>query len=348
MGDTRPTPARIARAIPDSAYKAMGECADAQRGRLLDGVWLSANGLLGLAANNKAVRVALRIPTCSGAELSSTVYMMVAAATWKTAQFVYHFDPELRDQLERTPTDNLPTDALTRLPANDLWIEREHSDGLPGGVFVMLDCTGDKRWFLDHTGAPKAGGADEDDGKWPLTARLVLVGAFLMPDGGISVPFVESLALGSTVSESVRDCSLEQGMDDAQRRRWCEHIGSIISMVMFLCSEEPDISSNASPGNMKRVQSGKAPYHPTIHHVGYRIGAAFRKAKAEREASQGTGGNGASPAPHMRRAHWHTYWVGKENTPQRRQVVKWLPPIPVNVKSDDDIIPTIHRVSAQR
>ena len=36
----------------------------------------------------------------------------------------------------------------------------------------------------------------------------------------------------------------------------------------------------------------------------------------------------------IRRAHWHSYWVGKWNEPDARTVVlKWLPPIAVNVQN---------------
>lgn len=53
----------------------------------------------------------------------------------------------------------------------------------------------------------------------------------------------------------------------------------------------------------------------------------------------------ASPSPHIRRAHWHSYWMGprQEGHPDRKPVLKWLPPIPVAMDKGD-IVPTIHSV----
>jgi hypothetical protein len=45
-------------------------------------------------------------------------------------------------------------------------------------------------------------------------------------------------------------------------------------------------------------------------------------------------------APHVRRAHFHTYRVG----PGRAgSVVKWLPPIPINMDGPS-VRPSVHRV----
>ncbi len=56
-------------------------------------------------------------------------------------------------------------------------------------------------------------------------------------------------------------------------------------------------------------------------------------------------GTHARPRPHIRRAHWHSYWVGKCNDPDTRTVVlKWLPPIAVNVQNVDDLTTTVRDV----
>lgn len=42
---------------------------------------------------------------------------------------------------------------------------------------------------------------------------------------------------------------------------------------------------------------------------------------------------------HIRRAHWHSYWVGSVD--DKKINVKWLPPIAVNL--DDDALPAVVR-----
>ena len=123
--------------------------------------------------------------------------------------------------------------------------------------------------------------------------------------------------------------------------------GSLAFLVMYLCSEEPDIAARPSRLNVARVRSGKLPLHPTEHRVGFRIGAEFRKARDEAARGSGSGADGRPLIPHVRRAHWHSFWVGAHDSPQRRKVVKWLPPIPVNVRDADDLIPVVRNVHRQ-
>ena len=64
--------------------------------------------------------------------------------------------------------------------------------------------------------------------------------------------------------------------------------------------------------------------------------------------SGGPSGTHASPRPHVRRAHWHSYWVGQKDQPEARSVVlKWLPPIPVNVQDAGDLTTTVRDVVAE-
>ncbi|EMO24671.1 hypothetical protein LEP1GSC170_1243 [Leptospira interrogans serovar Bataviae str. HAI135] len=37
-------------------------------------------------------------------------------------------------------------------------------------------------------------------------------------------------------------------------------------------------------------------------------------------------------SPHIRRAHWHHFWAGSNE--ERKLILRWLPPIPVNFESD--------------
>lgn len=37
----------------------------------------------------------------------------------------------------------------------------------------------------------------------------------------------------------------------------------------------------------------------------------------------------AAPSAHIRRAHWHRYWVGSKNCEDRHLEQRWIPPIPV-------------------
>lgn len=320
MGDTRPVPLEILSACPRALREWVSESHDDMR-RANKG-WDARIGTSCsfvhsiIMSDPEAMELVRRSANGEPANWIRATYLVAAVTEWSKSQSIYAFDPDAEEALCSTSPGQLPTELLWRLPYTCVYVKASS-----GGFFALMDHgrlpSGETAFFLILVGGDERG--------W----------------------FHVELPLGKTIA-GIAGMPGVDGDIRPERASMVADVEPLVSLLMYLCSEEPDITSKPSPMNEARIRRGKSPYHPTIHHVGYRIGAAFRKAKAEREASQGTGGHGASPAPHMRRAHWHTYWVGKENTPQRRQVVKWLPPIPVNVKSDDDIIPTIHRVSAGR
>jgi hypothetical protein len=72
---------------------------------------------------------------------------------------------------------------------------------------------------------------------------------------------------------------------------------------------------------------------PTVWDTGYAIGPALRAALERERTAPTADGTHASPRPHIRRAHWHTYWTGPHTEPERRKAaLRWLPPIPVAVE----------------
>lgn len=47
--------------------------------------------------------------------------------------------------------------------------------------------------------------------------------------------------------------------------------------------------------------------------------------------------------PHIRRAHWHSYWTGKKDVQEERKlIVNWV--APTMVGDSDNVIPTIRDV----
>jgi hypothetical protein len=59
-------------------------------------------------------------------------------------------------------------------------------------------------------------------------------------------------------------------------------------------------------------------------------------------------GTHASPRHHIRRAHWHSYWLGKRDQRDARSaILKWLPAIPVNVTGVDDLTTTVRDVGKE-
>jgi hypothetical protein len=92
---------------------------------------------------------------------------------------------------------------------------------------------------------------------------------------------------------------------------------------------------------------------PRIWEVAYRLGAVYRQARAMVGRSlEAAAGDEAGPSPetgrsrprpHIRAAHWHTFWTGKRSGPQT-PVLKWLPPIPVAFSGEGEAPAVVRRV----
>jgi len=134
-------------------------------------------------------------------------------------------------------------------------------------------------------------------------------------------------------------------------------IGPMISVLLYLCSANAEMRDRSErrsrPSRPLPVKTKDGPRlcppnEPTTWDVAYRIGAAIRGAMADEARRKDHGGTHASPRPHIRRSHWHSFWTGQKAKlgarTERKVVLKWLPPIPVNVDDELHIVPTIHPV----
>jgi hypothetical protein len=98
----------------------------------------------------------------------------------------------------------------------------------------------------------------------------------------------------------------------------------------YICSEGADIADPDDPA-WRPMRRTRTPAKRTRQvAVGYRIGTALRHARV---GGAGRGGTHASPAAHLRRAHWHHYWVGPRNG-ERRLELRWIPPVAVGALPD--------------
>jgi hypothetical protein len=278
-------------------------------------------------------------------ELAKAAYRIAALSTWRVTQGIYRYDATILEELWNTPIDGeLPIDLLYCLPEWCVYLEigratpriqapfaeRDHLHG----VFVHLDASACRQ----H-------------------AQLSLVldyGSTLVPVG-IHLRGTLEASVRSVRSQVIQAMSRTGGSIDIDFLQAERLIAHILSLVLYVCSAEPDITdSNGEPARSERQRTKNPsirrlpiPVSPSQWHVGYRLGAAFRHAMdhAQNDPSQPTGTK-ASPIGHIRRAHWHTYWVGPKSEPEkRRRQLKWLPPIPVNLDDVDELIATIRPVT---
>jgi hypothetical protein len=259
-------------------------------------------------------------------ERALDISILGALAPWRYTQGIYRFDAALLDALADTPLNSiLPAAVLLRLPQWSVYVETPPEqfvfDGRPlHGFWAYLE------WDA----------GDVNRGRHEL--RLLLdtepgLAPIILHLG----PWTVREALRRAVAEAQRvatardmDVSLQP---DAYAPRMADAVTPLLSLLLYLCADAPEIDSEREPGTSphnpepRRIKRGVRifpPAKPTLWQVGAQIGAQLRTAGMRGDLPDG---ERRSPRAHVRRAHWHGYWTGPRDQPDARGFVyHWLPP----------------------
>lgn len=279
----------------------------------------------------------------------------LATERWARGRVVYAIDTDLAEAVLETDWADtpIPGDLLARLPhpnpmvvlpepidipAPDGSVDRfeafivvgaAHLDGIDFDVYdprtTML-----KLWFIGH-------GVDANSGR-PLTTTQHL------PNGQVrSGPSMAMMA----VSTPLEDLTMSQRRewiaeaikgplsgvdptfpsDDAAADASARMIAYGLGLLVYLVTDEADTEEVRVRGEVSRRKAKMPTASPAtrVIEVGYRIGAALRSHRLSRGTNRDGAGN--TVAPHIRRAHLHTFRRGPGHS---ERFVKWLPPIAVN------------------
>jgi hypothetical protein len=263
--------------------------------------------------------------------------------TWRITQGIYRIDPSVYASLIDTPPAKIPASVLTRLPEWAVYVE---TPGLMLPAGPGFSATPLRGVWARHDQGP--GGA--------AAARLSV-----MPDidaGDPLMPPVQTIPLRDA---SIEDC-VQESLDDYLARNGSQQLGMsaaqaahdiaswlrpVVNLLLYLCTG-PEFTHygqlgepiNPAPIFTRRGLRFFPAQKPQVWDVSVRLGNAIRRAERTEGLIELEGNRGPMRA-HIRRAHWHLYWTGSR-TGQRRPLVKWLPPIPVNV-DDPDNLPAVIR-----
>lgn len=254
-----------------------------------------------------------RVPLARSLEISR----VAALAAWRPTQGVYRFDPDVMAALLSTPiSGDLPVEHLHRLPEWCVYVElppeRAH------GFFAHLEYDPENertelRFLLDS-----------DQGLMPLALHL---------DGGTVDGALAGFVAHANAQAALSSAPLPAFGGDAIREL-AGVAGPLVSILLYLCADEAELRPTraTAPRGIPRMRRGRdgQPYmpeakRPEVYETAFRLGAAIRQAE---RAPQGSG----SVRGHVRRAHWHSYWVGSGD--DKRRELRWLHPVAVNLGAD--------------
>ena len=258
---------------------------------------------------------------------------------WRAGKGIYRFSPELYRALVNQPfSGDIPNECLYRMPEWAVYIET------PGIAIGGLPVSG----FIAHL-------------DYNLYSRETDL-QFAIFRQGISEPKMIALPLGEGgLIEAMHRVDAIDSMFNIPRDRqiglredYRHALSSMLQLLLYLCSEEPDMPAVEHPSNRRTLSGGvRSPESPRLWDVGVRIGAALRKADTvrnsglaiERNPDGNACGNHARPRAHIRSAHWTTYWTGPR-TGRQTPILRWIPPLPINMDWKKPTPAVVHPVLA--
>ena len=263
------------------------------------------------------------------------VAALSALGAWRMTKGTYRFDADIMGALWDTPlTGDLPAELLHRLPEWCVYIDvgREVMGAPLHGFYAHLeedanDRRRELRLLLDY-----------ETGLSPLPIHLVGTLA-----EGLTTLTHEAELQAALRGRDINVLRARLGYEPGHDAHWAGAVAPLVSLLLYLCSERPDITGDGKPGNPqpKRVKGGERVFaSPGVKawDVAYRLGAAFRQARAAQD--EGGEATGRTVRAHVRRAHYHLYRTGKG---RQQSVLKWLPPIPVAF-GDEELPAVVRRV----
>lgn len=227
---------------------------------------------------------------------------LAAVGTWQYSKSVYEFDPDIYDSIvDAGISGNIPDDILFRLPEWCVYIKTPNlmfSDGDIIGFFAYLE---------------------DDVNTHKMELRIVLH-CF---DALHSIPILlNNTSIESSIDTLNRNVGIEPKIQDNDLKNLLK---KIVPLVLYLCTDAPEFKSSSvdQPKNSTPTKTKKGlrlfPIEKSrTWKVGHEIGETIRTAHTRA---------GGKKAPHLRRAHWHHFWIGKRESNERKISCRFLPPI---------------------
>lgn len=247
--------------------------------------------------------------------LIGDVGRLAAIGTWRYSQGIYRFDSEILKALAATELQgDVPASVLQHLPEWSIYIETPGFDWLGitmYGFWVHLE------WDANTGREELRFLFDTEEALIPLSLHLG------------DWPLTEAIARMSNEA-SFQATTIKKGLlrDTKQDKQIAKMVQPLISLVLYLCSEEPEIDAERQPATsptrptakkIKGIWRWLPPDKPRIWTIGKQIRDKLRE-------THRTSGGTHTVKPHIRRAHWHGFWTGPTKG-ERKFSYRWLPPI---------------------
>ncbi len=212
---------------------------------------------------------------------------------WEEYKQEFVFDPSLAEEIcDLTIPENLPKEVISKPPFPVLYIRNPFPDEISDGWFFML--------------------SESDLGETDLIIMA-------LKQQGTAIHF-KTWALELTKGTSLKEI-IHFG-----KREGFESLYKGLNLYLYLCSQTPEIDKAQKVQSGIKVKKGWRRKEALVSKVGIRIGTFLRTIRKTDEKVQRN--TGLKCVGHLRRAHWHHYWIGKKES--QELVLRWVHPILIN------------------
>lgn len=269
--------------------------------------------------------------------------MLSALSMWRKNKQIYSFYGELEDLLyqQATEDDNVPVDVLQNLPFPCIFIETKKTNIMDiVGFFAFYLVKNDKKQF-----------------------RLLLVTKDLL----IPVPLY--LAKGQTI-KNVFSHFFDQYSSFTKKRHPCPDqayqnqvdqyiclVTYVMQLLLYICAQNAEICEKNESRKIykKKPETIKDQYKEVQHfECGKKISEIVRRT-IKTNSSEILDDelkivflqkNGSKKRPHVRKGHWHHYWVGSKKEQNRQLKLNWIAPSIIHQEMliDSELPITINQV----
>lgn len=264
---------------------------------------------------------------------------LAALAAWREYKEIYHFDYSLAQELylQADDMEDIPVAVLDALPYPCIYIELDND--VFQGFFVY--------WEQDF---------DVECDTHDYELRFLTVGN---PDGGLAVYHLH-ICGDETIKDSAERTAarMKRGSTRLNLGKIADNstldmiadmqtqvVAKLLQLVLYICAENSDVEENPEQKQITRRAAVGTPPKDVYREirkwdVGIKIGRLIRSQKYERAVHC----EGSVKRPHVRRGHYHHYWIGSDKDGSKRLILRWVAPVFVNATGCDDIIATEYKL----
>lgn len=267
----------------------------------------------------------------SDEDVTSCVLAAWMANRWGRYKLVYNIDEDFFNMLTLTQDSPIYTEFLKRLPFTTFAVT---GTKVAAVLMVTVESFGAGSYDIVIYDAE----AENDSLQFKLLSAS-------FHDGDTISVVVDKLVSGNAWVRMVGDVG-DAVVPEQQQLK--EVITGVVNLLYYLASSKPDVKVvPIKKKNRPRMRNGNRVNISNVN-VGFRIGSKFRKDVAKITTSSNECSKSDKKrkpiTPHVRRAHWHHYWVGEG---RKTREVRWVEATYVCAKDSSEIDVVQHDVDGE-